>query len=277
MKITIVRTSINDKSITGELYVDDKFICHTLELPYHNNASYISSIPSGTYGAILRYDHEDKWRIEFTGTLPRTNIQIHVGNTPSDIEGCVLVGDAVLNINNRIEGGTSKPAYTRLKQAFYGTPNPISTPNNPINIEIKYNLHPIVYSGGNLQITYQDKGTWVVKTNDTLTYQETKRDLNYIYLHANLQNNASAEIKLPLFGGQVSYMFKAPHVSNPPWSVIGVVKRSPIVNTNFIEEIISTTNANHMNNFNFWSSNDIEEAKNNIAQPEFNSNTPKPF
>ncbi len=140
MKIEIVRNSINSKSITGELYVDGKYICKTLEKPDNNNAKDNSAIPEGNYGGILRYDHHDKWRIEFTGTGPRTHVQIHIGNTPDDTKGCVLVGEEVDTANNRL--AKSAAAYLKLKKAFYGSENPTSTPNNEITVQIKSSYGP---------------------------------------------------------------------------------------------------------------------------------------
>lgn len=144
MHIIIQRTSTNSNSITGELYVDGKYVCQTLELPQKDNKTDISSIPAGNYGGILRYDHADKWRIELTDTPSRTHIQIHIGNYPSNSKGCILVGEKVDTNNNTILNSTV--AYTRLKAAFYGTANPISTPNNPITIEIKNGFGPVPLS-----------------------------------------------------------------------------------------------------------------------------------
>jgi len=140
MKIKIVRTSVNSNSITGELYVDDKYICQTLELPYKDNKSSVSSIPTGNYGGSLRYDHKDTWRIELTNTGDRKFIQIHTGNSPADIQGCILVGEKVDIKANKIMN--SAVAYARLKQAFYGTATPNSTPNKEITIEIQEGLGP---------------------------------------------------------------------------------------------------------------------------------------
>lgn len=135
MKISIVRTSTNNNSITGELYVDDEFICYTLELPFQDNKSQISSIPTGKYGTILRYDHPDQWRIELTETDTRKNIQIHIGNFPKNTQGCILVGGEVFPQENRL--GKSLAAYTKLKTAFYGAPNPNATPHIDLVVEIK--------------------------------------------------------------------------------------------------------------------------------------------
>lgn len=67
-------------------------ICNALELPYRNNESQISSIPLGDYRGFVRTDGPRGWRIELEGTGSRSNIQIHVGNRPSDSIGCILPG-----------------------------------------------------------------------------------------------------------------------------------------------------------------------------------------
>ena len=141
-QIKIIRTAINSGSITGELFINGKFICHTLELPWRDNKYFVSSIPDGTYGAILRYDKNNErgieyWRIELTGTEPRTFIQIHKGNTPSDIQGCVIVGNEVLNKQNKLVD--SKTAFDKIKHLFYGTANPVATPSKSIKVSIDYN------------------------------------------------------------------------------------------------------------------------------------------
>ncbi len=134
MRIFIKRTSVNSNSITGELYVDDNFVCYTLEHLYRDNQRSVSSIPEGTYGGKLRYDHSDKWRVELTGTQPRTHIQIHIGNTPAHTKGCILVGMKALPKQNKLED--SKKAYNALKKAFYGTETPTQTPDGEIQVVI---------------------------------------------------------------------------------------------------------------------------------------------
>jgi Family of unknown function (DUF5675) len=136
--ITVFRTSENSNSVTGELYVNQQFISHTLELPWHGNKSYISSIPPGTYNGWLRYDKPlDRWRIQLDNVPMRPGIQIHIGNRPFQIQGCLVVGDKVFNTQNRLED--SAKAYARLKNKFYGTDNPISTPDKSITVTVTYN------------------------------------------------------------------------------------------------------------------------------------------
>jgi len=136
-KVTIFREYPDHKCTSGYLAVNDNIICYTLEKPWRDNQQNISSIPADTYNGILRYDHNDHWRIELLDVPGRTHIQIHIGNTVDDISGCILVGDRLGPDLCTIVGGTSTPAYSKLKSAFYGTDNPTSTPDKNISVEIK--------------------------------------------------------------------------------------------------------------------------------------------
>ena len=97
----------------------------------------LSSAPAGTYKATLRYDHTDQWRIELQGVPGHENVQIHTGNTPDDTKGCILIGKQLGPDLCTIAAGTSKPAYQDLKNAFYGTPNPVATPDKNISVTIE--------------------------------------------------------------------------------------------------------------------------------------------
>jgi hypothetical protein len=134
-KLTIARKYKTGICTSGYLAVNGKIIAYTLELPWQGNAPLISSIPDGGYPGILRYDHPDKWRIELTAVPGRNNVQIHTGNTPDDSEGCILVG---LKLGNDLCSVVdSKKAYDALRTAFYGSSNPISTPNKNITVVVE--------------------------------------------------------------------------------------------------------------------------------------------
>jgi hypothetical protein len=135
--LTLHRQYADANCTSGYLVVNGKIQAYTLERPWQGNAPLISSIPAGKYPAILRYDHTDQWRIELQGVPGRTNVQIHTGNTPDNSEGCILVGKQLGPDLCTIAGGTSKPAYQDLKNAFYGTPNPVATPDKHISVTIE--------------------------------------------------------------------------------------------------------------------------------------------
>lgn len=98
--LRIVRRKADNRCIYGTLSVSrpfgsrlvENYLCHTLELPWRDNDKGKSCIPPGTYPAFVRTDGPKGWRLELRNTQDRKNIQIHVGNTPNQIEGCILVG-----------------------------------------------------------------------------------------------------------------------------------------------------------------------------------------
>ncbi|GEM_PF-1973390 len=204
LTIEIKRASYNANSITGELFVNGAFVSHTLELPWRNNESYVSSIPAGDYGALLRYDKNDQWRLQLTGVPGRGGIQIHVGNWPNQIEGCVLVGTTVNNVSDELEPKTSVPAYNSLKTAFYGTPNPVSTPDVDIIVRVSHYPQRTKFTGGGVQLDYQDKGRWSIRfQGQTISLTEERRDLQHIVLRGTVDGD-TAYIRVPLFGGKLA-------------------------------------------------------------------------
>lgn len=116
MKLLLKRTYKKDNYTIGNLYINNKWFCSTLECPdrglndNHFN-SYIQSIkqkgktaiPTGTYDITLdeispKYSKKEKYK-PIEGKLPRLldvpgfdGILIHCGNSVNDTEGCILVG-----------------------------------------------------------------------------------------------------------------------------------------------------------------------------------------
>ncbi|MBL4706426.1 MAG: hypothetical protein JKY54_18000 [Flavobacteriales bacterium] len=130
--IKIDRSSYSDECIQGYMFVNSEAICYTLELPWADNQNNISAIPVGKYSGFLRYDKSDGWRIQLENVPNRPGVQIHVGNYTSQTKGCVLVDDGVGDCTV----SSSKNAYNKLKVAFYGSENPVQTPDKIITVEI---------------------------------------------------------------------------------------------------------------------------------------------
>lgn len=117
--------------------MNKKVIAYTLELPWRGNAPLVSSIPTGSYGGTLRYDHADRWRVQLTNVPNRSNIQIHIGNKVEDTHGCVLVGTGIAPDLCSLIGGSSKAALDALRFAFYGTNQPVATPDKVIRVVVQ--------------------------------------------------------------------------------------------------------------------------------------------
>jgi hypothetical protein len=198
--------------LTGELFVNGKFLSHTLELPWDNNHSFISSIPSGAYDAFLRYDKNDKWRLQLTNVPNRSGVQIHIGNWPSQIQGCVLVGNKVKTRSNAVE--QSSNAYTNLKNTFYGSSNPNMTPDLTVKVKISYHPGRTSFVGSDFTMNYQDQGRWKVSADgDSYNFSEQYRDREYIYLSGKVDGQ-KVYLRAPLFGGRMAQSQSI----NGPWS-----------------------------------------------------------
>lgn len=88
----------------GRLFVLDNgyrsvYDCDTLELPWKNNNLRVSHIPAGTYQVGKRSSPKFGLHFHLINTAPRTFILIHAGNTYKDIQGCILVGKDLKDIN----------------------------------------------------------------------------------------------------------------------------------------------------------------------------------
>ena len=117
--ITIVRCSKERYSTIG-LLLGFGLPFPTLELPWRDNLPQVSCIPAGGYDCKVRPCSQGisaglGLAIEVTGVPGRSDILIHVGNTPKNIKGCVLVGE---RFGDDINYGTivvsSRVAYRRI-------------------------------------------------------------------------------------------------------------------------------------------------------------------
>lgn len=92
-------TRINQYDCTVGILVHEDFRCFTLELPYKNNEPNISSIPAGRYKCDKHNSPKFGECLKVHYVLNRSNILIHPGNYTSQIQGCILVGDSLKDIN----------------------------------------------------------------------------------------------------------------------------------------------------------------------------------
>lgn len=95
--ITLETWSAN-KSTVGRLSLGD-FICTTLELPWKANKRFISCIPAGTYEIFMRNSPKNGLVLQLKNVPSRSFIQVHAGNFTSQIEGCILTGESIVNMD----------------------------------------------------------------------------------------------------------------------------------------------------------------------------------
>lgn len=102
MKLLLSRFQKSEESTIGELFVNGKFECYTLEDVERETDEPVkdwkikgeTAIPRGNYTITLDYS------LRFRRILPRllnvpgfSGIRIHPGNKAIHTEGCILVGD----------------------------------------------------------------------------------------------------------------------------------------------------------------------------------------
>lgn len=129
MRGVLNRLHSNNKQTLGHftLYNDvyKIFDCYTLELADNQNRKNISRIPSGVYLVKKRFSRKFKTHFEIKNVFNRDLILMHTGNYYTDIDGCILLGKAITDINNdglrdvinsRI---TNKVLVSLVKDSFY--------------------------------------------------------------------------------------------------------------------------------------------------------------
>jgi hypothetical protein len=101
--LTLKRKIFTDNSTIGELTINGKFFCHTLEdkdRDINRNKKLEegkvygqTAIPSGFYNLILYLSNRFKRILPLIlNVVGFEGVRIHNGNTKKDTEGCILVG-----------------------------------------------------------------------------------------------------------------------------------------------------------------------------------------
>jgi hypothetical protein len=126
VKLELRRFDVDERCTLGLLRIDGRRACFVLEDAYH--AAKISSetrIPAGVYmlalqtAGRLHAEYSKRFSVIHRGMLTLqdvpgfTGIMLHCGNTDSDTDGCLLVGDSASVIGGgRVDGSAN--AYVRI-------------------------------------------------------------------------------------------------------------------------------------------------------------------
>lgn len=149
MNLLLVRADRQPNYTVGQLSIDGKFFCYTLEDKDRQLTSDMSleeiqnkkqfgktAIPSGTYtidmNTVSPKFKDREWAKPYKGKLPRLvdvpgyeGVLIHVGNTAEDTLGCILVGK-----RRTING------ITNSTDAFHELMSVLTQAKEPITITI---------------------------------------------------------------------------------------------------------------------------------------------
>lgn len=96
MELKLNRIFLGSSATIGELLVNDKYLCDTLEDRVRLEGEKVygkTAIPEGTYEMVLSYSPRFKKILPEILNVPNfTGIRIHCGNSSADSSGCILVG-----------------------------------------------------------------------------------------------------------------------------------------------------------------------------------------
>jgi hypothetical protein len=132
MKLKLYRKFLGNKYTIGKLFINDEYICDTLEDVVRSEGAKVygeTAIPYGTYEIVLTMSPRFKKVLPLLLNVPNfEGVRIHTGNTERDTEGCILVG------YNKVKGKVinSKIAFDKvIEQLELATIN-----NEKITIEV---------------------------------------------------------------------------------------------------------------------------------------------
>jgi len=94
-ELKLVRKEFTPISTIGDLLIDDKFFCFTLEDEVREFVKIPkrTAIPYGRYQVITNYSTRFKRAMPLFLNVPNfEGVRIHAGNTSEDTDGCILLG-----------------------------------------------------------------------------------------------------------------------------------------------------------------------------------------
>jgi hypothetical protein len=117
LQLTLKRQASAHGCTLGELFINGKFFCYTLEDVVRTGAKVAgqTAIPAGEYRVTIERSPTFRMLTPRLHNVPGfEGVLLHPGNGPKDTRGCVLVGFAKLPSNTKIY--QSREAFEALMQ-----------------------------------------------------------------------------------------------------------------------------------------------------------------
>jgi hypothetical protein len=120
MELTLKRKIEVNNAVIGQLFIDGKFVCYTLEDKIRDvKIKHETCIPPGKYPIVMTMSQRFKMVLPLLQNVPNfTSIRIHAGNTIEDTSGCPLVGTSVQGDKLLHSKVALTEILTRMKKAI---------------------------------------------------------------------------------------------------------------------------------------------------------------
>lgn len=114
MMTIVVERNYFPNGTNGALYIDNHFVCYTIELPWMQNQPCNSCIPEGSYPIKKRVSSKFGQHFLITNVPNRSLILIHPANhAKTELQGCIA---PVTKLTGEGRGELSRQAFTNLKK-----------------------------------------------------------------------------------------------------------------------------------------------------------------
>jgi hypothetical protein len=113
---TLQRTVTSEEATLGKLTDEvGTEVCKTLELPWRDNKHNLSCIPAGVYTAHRYRSPKRGYDVFMLDNVPgRDAVELHIGNTTADTDGCILLGSYYGNLGDQAAVLLSGDAFRKF-------------------------------------------------------------------------------------------------------------------------------------------------------------------
>ena len=111
MELELIRTYFPEGT-NGEILLNGKRLCSSIELPWIDNRKLVSCIPEGKYELIIRFSHRFQWHLQLKDVKERGLVLIHPANDAlKELKGCIA---PVSVLESPGKGAMSRIAFSNL-------------------------------------------------------------------------------------------------------------------------------------------------------------------
>lgn len=119
-ELRLTRMLTSKHGMFGELVLEGKFRCVTVELPWRNNRRRESCVPVGRYKLVQHDGEKYKNVLRLEDVPDRDGCLVHPANQIADLLGCIAPGMSIGFLNGTPAAMSSRVAMDALRKVLGG-------------------------------------------------------------------------------------------------------------------------------------------------------------